>query len=94
VLAAAAFDEEDEAIALANGTPHSLVAGVWTRDGARQIRLARRLEAGRIFINNDGVCGREEGPFGGVQHSEYDTDNGFEALHRFTRLKTVALRHG
>jgi aldehyde dehydrogenase (NAD+) len=94
VLAAAAFDEEDEAIALANGTPHSLVAGVWTRDGARQIRLARRLEAGRIFINNDGVCGREEVPFGGVQHSEYDTDNGFEALHRFTRLKTVALRHG
>jgi aldehyde dehydrogenase (NAD+) len=94
VLVAAAFDEEDEAIALANSKPHSLVAGVWTRDVTRQLRLARRLEASQVFINNDGVDGRMELPFGGVQHSEHSTENGIEALHRFTRLKTVTLRHG
>jgi aldehyde dehydrogenase (NAD+) len=94
VLAAAAFDEEDEAIALANGTPHSLVAGVWTRDGDRQLRLARRLKASRVFINSDGVAGQVNLPFAGVQYGEHGAEDGFEAVHRFTRLKTVALRHG
>jgi aldehyde dehydrogenase (NAD+) len=94
VLAAAAFDEEDEAIALANGTPHSLVAGVWTRDDDRQLRLARRLKASRIFINSDGVAGQVNLPFASVQYGEHGTEDGFEAVHRFTRLKTVALRHG
>jgi aldehyde dehydrogenase (NAD+) len=94
VLAAAAFDDEDEAIALANGTPYGLVAGVWTRDGARQFRLARRLEAGQVFINNYGAGGGVELPFGGVRHSGHGREKGFEALYGFTRLKTVALRHG
>jgi aldehyde dehydrogenase (NAD+) len=94
VLSAAAFDNEDEAVALANGTPYGLVAGVWTRDGARQFRLARRLEAGQVFINNYGAGGGVELPFGGVRHSGHGREKGFEALYGFTRLKTVALRHG
>jgi aldehyde dehydrogenase (NAD+) len=94
VLSAAPFDDEDEAIALANGTAYGLVAGVWTRDGARQFRLARRLEAGQVFINHYGAGGGVELPFGGVRHSGHGREKGFEALYGFTRLKTVALRHG
>ena len=60
-----AFDDEDEAVAIANGTPYGLVAGAWTRDGARQFRLARRLRAGQVFINNYGAGGGVELPFGG-----------------------------
>jgi aldehyde dehydrogenase (NAD+) len=94
VLSAAAFENEDDAVALANGTPYGLVAGVWTRDGARQFRMARRLEAGQVFINNYGAGGGVELPFGGVRHSGHGREKGFEALYGFTRLKTVALRHG
>jgi len=94
VLAAMSFSDEDEAIALANGTPYGLVAGVWTRDGARQLRLARRVRAGQVFINNYGAGGGVELPFGGVRHSGHGREKGFEALYGFTVLKTVAIRHG
>jgi aldehyde dehydrogenase (NAD+) len=94
VLAAMPFATEDEAIAIANGTPYGLVAGVWTRDGARQLRLARRLACGQVFVNNYGAGGGIELPFGGVKSSGYGREKGFEALLGFTRLKTVAIRHG
>ncbi len=94
VLAARAFDDEDEAVALANGTDFGLVAGVWTRDGSRQFRLAHRLQAGQVFINNYGAGGGVELPFGGVKHSGHGREKGFEALYGFSRLKTVAIRHG
>ncbi|WP_288252187.1 aldehyde dehydrogenase family protein [uncultured Hydrogenophaga sp.] len=94
VLAAMAFDDEDEAVRLANGTSFGLVAGVWTRDGARQLRMARRVKAGQVFINNYGAGGGVELPFGGVKSSGYGREKGFEALLGFTTLKTVAIRHG
>ena len=71
VLAAMAFDTEEEAVALANGTLYGLVAGVWTRDGARQLRLARQLRAGQVFVNNYGAGGGVELPFGGSRQSGY-----------------------
>jgi len=94
VLAAMAFDDEDEAVKLANGTSFGLVAGVWTRDGGRQLRIARRVKAGQVFINNYGAGGGVELPFGGVKSSGYGREKGFEALLGFTTLKTVAIRHG
>jgi aldehyde dehydrogenase (NAD+) len=94
VLAAMPFDSEDEALALANGTAFGLVAGVWTRDGARQLRLARRLRCGQVFVNNYGAGGGIELPFGGVKSSGYGREKGFEALLGFTTLKTIAIRHG
>ncbi len=94
VLAAMAFDDEDDAVRLANGTAFGLVAGVWTRDGARQLRMARRVKAGQVFINNYGAGGGVELPFGGVKSSGYGREKGFEALLGFTTLKTVAIRHG
>jgi aldehyde dehydrogenase (NAD+) len=94
VLAAMAFDDEADAVRLANGTDFGLVAGMWTRDGARQLRLARKLGSGQVFVNNYGAGGGVELPFGGVKHSGHGREKGFEALYGFTTLKTVVLRHG
>jgi aldehyde dehydrogenase (NAD+) len=94
VLAAMSFRDEDHAVELANATKFGLVAGVWTRDGARQFRMARRIKSGQVFINNYGAGGGVELPFGGVKSSGYGREKGFEALLGFTTLKTVAVRHG
>jgi len=94
VLAAMPFDGEEQAMQLANGTRYGLVAGVWTRDGARQLRMARRLTSGQVFVNNYGAGGGVELPFGGVKSSGHGREKGFEALYGFTTLKTVAIRHG
>ena len=94
VLSSMAFDTEEEAIAMANATDFGLVAGVWTRDGGRQFRIARAVHSGQVFINNYGAGGGVELPFGGVKSSGYGREKGFEALHGFTVLKTVAIRHG
>ncbi|HEY8049911.1 MAG TPA: aldehyde dehydrogenase family protein [Ramlibacter sp.] len=94
VLAAMSFKDEDEAVQLANATHFGLVAGIWTRDGGRQLRVARRLKSGQVFINNYGAGGGVELPFGGVKSSGYGREKGFEALYGFTTLKTVAIKHG
>jgi aldehyde dehydrogenase (NAD+) len=94
VLVAMPFTDDAHAVALANGTPYGLVAGVWTRDGARQLRLAHQLKAGQVFVNNYGAGGGVELPFGGVKASGHGREKGFEALYAFTALKTIALKHG
>ena len=87
------FDTEDEAVAIANGTRFGLVAGVWTRDAGRQHRLASRLRAGQVFLNDYGAAGGVELPFGGVGWSGHGREKGMEALYAFTTVKTVAARH-
>ncbi|MEZ5293922.1 MAG: aldehyde dehydrogenase family protein [Vicinamibacterales bacterium] len=93
VLAAMPFEDEAEAIRLANGTDYGLVAGLWTRDGARQFRVARSLRCGQVFVNNYGAGGGVELPFGGVKSSGHGREKGFEALLSFTVLKTIAFKH-
>ena len=88
------FDTEEDAINIANGTNYGLVAGIWTKDGARQMRLAKALRCGQVFINNYGAGGGVELPFGGTGHSGHGREKGFEALYGFSTLKTVAARHG
>ncbi len=88
------FDDEAEAIAIANGTPYGLVAGLWTSDGGRQMRLAKALRSGQVFVNNYGAGGGVELPFGGVGKSGHGREKGFEALYGFSALKTVAAWHG
>jgi len=87
------FDSEEEALQIANGAQYGLVAGVWTRDGARQMRLARAIHAGQVFINNYGAGGGVELPFGGVGRSGHGREKGFEALYSFTTVKTIAALH-
>ena len=88
------FDDEDEAVAIANGTDYGLVASVWTQDGGRQMRLARAICAGQVFLNNYGAGGGVELPFGGRGKSGHGREKGFEAMYGFTTLKTVAAWHG
>ena len=94
VLSAMSFKDEDHAVQLANATSFGLVAGIWTRDGGRQLRMAKRVRSGQVFINNYGAGGGVELPFGGVKSSGYGREKGFEALYGFTTLKTVAIKHG
>ena len=94
VLAAMPFTDEADAIKLANGSPFGLATGIWTRDGGRQLRLARAIRAGQVFVNTYGAGGGVELPFGGMKHSGYGREKGFEALFAFTTVKTVAIQHG
>jgi aldehyde dehydrogenase (NAD+) len=88
------FDTEDEAVAIANGTDFGLVAGLWTNHGGRQMRLAKAIRSGQVFINNYGAGGGVELPFGGTGKSGYGREKGMEALYGFSVLKTVAAWHG
>jgi len=94
VLSTIRFSSEEDAIRLANDSAYGLVAGVWTKDGARQMRLARAIKSGQVFINNYGAGGGVELPFGGVKSSGHGREKGFEALYGFSTLKTVAMHHG
>ena len=94
ILVAMPFYSEEEAVKLANGTPFGLVSGIWTNDGARQFRVAKRLKSGQVFINNYGAGGGVELPFGGVKLSGHGREKGFEALYGFSVTKTIAIEHG
>jgi aldehyde dehydrogenase (NAD+) len=94
VLAAIPFSEEADAIRLANATDYGLVAALWTRDGGRQMRVARAVRAGQVYVNGFGAGGGIELPFGGVKKSGHGREKGFEGLYDFTALKTIVLKHG
>ncbi|MDW3180236.1 MAG: aldehyde dehydrogenase family protein [Acidimicrobiia bacterium] len=88
------FDDERQAVEIANATRFGLVASIWTADGARQMRLAKQIRSGQVFINNYGAGGGVELPFGGSGLSGHGREKGFEALYGFSTIKTVAALHG
>lgn len=88
------FEDEEEAVAIANGTDYGLVASVWSENASRVMRLAKRLRAGQVFLNNYGAGGGVELPFGGTGKSGHGREKGFEALYGFSSLKTIAAWHG
>jgi aldehyde dehydrogenase (NAD+) len=94
VLVLMPFDDEADAIRLANSTPFGLVAGVWTKDGARQHRVAKRVRAGQIYVNAYGAGGGVELPFGGFGKSGYGREKGMAGLLDMSAVKTVVFRHG
>jgi aldehyde dehydrogenase (NAD+) len=94
VLSLFAFETEEEAVRLANSTDYGLVAGVWTKDGARQHRVAKRVRAGQVFVNGYGAGGGVELPFGGFKRSGHGREKGFEALYDMSATKTIVFNHG
>jgi aldehyde dehydrogenase (NAD+) len=94
VLAVTPFDDEADAARLANATDYGLVAGVWTRDGGRQHRMAKRIRAGQVFINAYGAGGGVELPFGGFGRSGHGREKGMEFLMHMSATKTVVFNHG
>ena len=87
------FDDEKDALALANGTGYGLAASLWTSDLARAHRFAARLEFGIVWINC-WLLRDLRTPFGGVKHSGVGREGGVEALRFFTELKNVCVRLG
>ena len=88
VLAVQRFKTEDEAVALANDTEHGLAAGIFTRDSARSIRMARKIRAGIVWVNTYRVIS-PVAEFGGMKSSGYGRESGFQAVYDYTRPKTV-----
>jgi succinate-semialdehyde dehydrogenase/glutarate-semialdehyde dehydrogenase len=90
VLPVAAFDSDDEAVQLANDSEFGLAACVWTHDDARGARLARRIQAGTVMVNDVVSCfGISEAPHGGVKSSGVGRAHGRFGLEEMVRLKYV-----
>jgi aldehyde dehydrogenase (NAD+) len=94
VLTLFPFEDEAEAIRLANGTDYGLVAGVWTKDGSRQHRVAKKVRSGQVYVNGYGAGGGIELPFGGFKKSGHGREKGFEALYDMSATKTIVFNHG
>jgi len=88
------FRTEDEAVDIANGTAYGLTAAICTTDLVRADRLARRLEAGMVFVNNYMRRAFLGSPFGGVKGSGFGRENALETLHEFVRSKNIRFPSG
>jgi acyl-CoA reductase-like NAD-dependent aldehyde dehydrogenase len=88
VLAAIEFADLDEAIAKANDTPYGLAAGVWTRDIKKAHYVARKLQAGTVWVNTYNVYDTAA-PFGGYKQSGFGREMGAHALQHYTQVKSV-----
>ena len=88
VLSVLRFTREDEVVAHANASQHGLSAGIFTRDSARSVRVARRIRAGIIWINTYRVIS-PIAEFGGMKSSGYGRESGMQAVYDYTRPKTV-----
>ncbi len=88
VLAVTPFRDDDEVVALANSTKFGLAAGVWTRDLRRAHTMARRLQAGTVWINTYRAMAFNS-PFGGYKDSGIGRVNGMEAVDQFLQTKSV-----
>jgi succinate-semialdehyde dehydrogenase/glutarate-semialdehyde dehydrogenase len=84
----ATFADEDEVIARANDTEYGLVAYVFTRDHARVLRVSEALEFGMVGINT-GIVSNPAAPFGGVKHSGFGREGGFEGIEEYLETKYV-----
>jgi len=88
VLAVQRFKTEDEVVALANDTKHGLAAGIFTRDSARSMRMAKRVKAGIVWVNTYRVIS-PIAEFGGMKNSGYGREAGMQAVYDYTRPKTI-----
>jgi len=88
VVAVIPFDDEDDAVRQANDTPYGLSGSVWTENGAKALRVARRIETGVLSINSN-TSVRVATPFGGFKQSGVGRELGPHALDHYTEVKNV-----
>jgi len=88
VAALIPFDDEADAIRIANDTPYGLSGSIWTRDGAKAIRVARALDTGVLSVNSNSSV-RVHTPFGGFKQSGFGRELGMHALESYTEIKNV-----
>jgi len=88
VVAVIPFEDEADAVRLANDTPYGLSGSIWTRDGARSLRMARAVQAGNLSVNSNSSVRVQTG-FGGMKQSGFGRELGLEALASYTDIKNV-----
>ncbi len=82
------FDDEADAARLANATPYGLSGSIWTRDGARALRMVRAVQSGTLSVNSNSSV-RYSTPFGGFKQSGIGRDLSMQALEHYSETKTV-----
>ena len=90
MLAVVPFEDEEEAVNLANDTVYGLAAGIWTGDPTRAIRIAELIQEGTIYVNNY-FNSATQSPVGGYKQSGYGRENGIEGILSFMQTKSVWL---
>jgi phenylacetaldehyde dehydrogenase len=88
IVAVIPFEDEADAVRLANDTPYGLSGSIWTRDGARGLRLARAISSGNLSVNSHSSV-RVQTSFGGMKQSGFGRELGLEALASYTDVKNV-----
>ena len=93
VLAVLPFEDDEEAIRIANSLPYGLAAGVWTENMARALTMAKRLEAGTVWVNTYRAVSYMV-PFGGFKRSGLGRESGMEMIKEYLQTKSVWIAMG
>jgi aldehyde dehydrogenase (NAD+) len=93
VLSIIPYEDEEQAIRIANDTKYGLASGLWTNDLSRAHRVSRQIDAGTVWVNTYRTAAAQA-PFGGMKQSGYGRERGVHALQEYVRIKNVMIDFG